>query len=225
MSPDRWRLDRRRGCLLRGTTSPRPGTTRGSRPTFKAPDQSALQRTALCPRARPDIDTRGGAPDHHSHHPKQDTRDSPVASLNAQGKRVMGIRVDDQSQCRQSQDDMMATAPTAVSPPSLSRQQRGLERQLIPVLHESDQTVGGATVLQDTLSGSRYQQCPGCSKHILKRMLMHHVAAECTVCMTQKSGESSDEDPVDQHTTALLANDRDRSVSRGDNRPYDRGLP
>ena len=125
-----------------------------------------------------------------------------MASLNAQGKRVMGIRVDDQSQCRQSQDDMMATAPTAVSPPSLSRQQLELERQLIPVLHESDQTVGGATGLQDTLSGSRYQQCPGCSKHVPKRTLMHHIATECTVCMTQKSCESSDEDSVDQRTAA-----------------------
>ena len=157
MSPDRWRLDRRRGCLLRGTTSPRPGTTRGSRPTFKAPDQSALQRTALCPRARPDIDTRGGAPDHHSHHPKQDTRDSPVASLNAQGKRVMGIRVDDQSQCRQSQDDMMATAPTAVSPPSLSRQQLELERQLIPVLHESVNPLFKLISIEHAIIGSKTQ--------------------------------------------------------------------
>ena len=51
-------------------------------------------------------------------------------------------------------------------------------------------------------SETAYQQCPGCFKHIPKRMLTHHIAAECTVYMTQKSGESSDEDPVDQQTTA-----------------------
>ena len=52
------------------------------------------------------------------------------------------------------------------------------------MLHESDQTVGGTTVPQDTLSGSRYQQCPGCPKHVPKRALMHHIATECMVCMT-----------------------------------------
>ena len=94
--------------------------------------------------------------------PPQDTHYSPAASPNAQGKRVMGTNRDDQTQRRHPQGSMMATAPAPKSPPPVSKKPRELDRQLIPEFHESDHTVGGTPALQDTVSGSRYQQCPGC---------------------------------------------------------------
>ena len=45
---------------------------------------------------------------------------------------------------------------------------------------------------------------------------MHHVATECTVCMTQKSCESSDEDMVDQRTAAQTLGAPDVDDLRGD---------
>ena len=134
--------------------------------------------------------------------PPQDNHYSPASSPNAQGKRVMGSKGDDQTQRRHPQGSMLATTPAPNSPPPASKKPRELERQLIPEFHESDHTVGGTPALQDTLSGSRYQLCPGCLKHISKHLLAHHVATECEVCMTQKSEESSDEDPGDQEVTA-----------------------
>ena len=65
--------------------------------------------------------------------------------------------------------------------------------------------MGGTAGPPDALDDSRYRQCPGCSKKVLKLWLAHHVLTECAVCMTQKSRESSDDESADQHAATPMA--------------------